>query len=74
MHNEDVARLVLQAAGRCFLTSARELCAEAMILGSTDNVTALVIDLRYCTLQYVRALHSARTCLVSSNDLSTMHI
>lgn len=46
MHNEDVARLVLQAAGRCFLTSARELCAEAMILGSTDNVTALVIDLR----------------------------
>jgi serine/threonine protein phosphatase PrpC len=47
MHNEDVARLVLQAAGRCFLTSARELCAEAMILGSTDNVTALVIDLRY---------------------------
>lgn len=47
MQNEEVSRLVLQATGRSFLSAAKELCAEAMIQGSTDNVTALVIDLRY---------------------------
>ena len=46
MQNEEVSRLVLQATGRSFLSAAKELCAEAMIQGSTDNVTALVIDLR----------------------------
>jgi serine/threonine protein phosphatase PrpC len=56
MHNQDVSRLVLDAAGRSFLTSARELCAEAMILGSTDNVTALVVDLRYAVSQAVQSL------------------
>lgn len=47
MQNEEVSRLVLQATGRSFLSAAKELCAEAMIQGSTDNVTALVIDLRW---------------------------
>lgn len=50
MQNEEVSRLVLQATGRSFLSAAKELCAEAMIQGSTDNVTALVIDLRYSAL------------------------
>jgi hypothetical protein len=49
MQNEEVSRLVLQATGRSFLSAAKELCAEAMIQGSTDNVTALVIDLRYAS-------------------------
>ena len=44
MRNEDVARLCLTSKN--FLTVAKELCSEAMIMGSTDNVTALVIDLR----------------------------
>ena len=26
---------------------ARDLCDEAILLGSTDNITVLVIDLRY---------------------------
>jgi protein phosphatase 1L len=44
MRNEEVARLCLTSKN--FLTVAKELCSEAMIMGSTDNVTALVIDLR----------------------------
>jgi hypothetical protein len=53
MQNEEVSRLVLQATGRSFLSAAKELCAEAMIQGSTDNVTALVIDLRYAACLYL---------------------
>lgn len=44
MRNEDVARQVLSS--KSFLTVAKELCSEALIMGSTDNVTALVVDLR----------------------------
>jgi protein phosphatase 1L len=44
MRNEEVAQLVL--ASKDFLSIARELCHEAIIMGSTDNVTALVIDLK----------------------------
>lgn len=54
MQNEEVSRLVLQATGRSFLSAAKELCAEAMIQGSTDNVTALVIDLRYAACLHLR--------------------
>jgi hypothetical protein len=56
MQNEEVSRLVLQATGRSFLSAAKELCAEAMIQGSTDNVTALVIDLRYAACLHLRLL------------------
>ena len=33
-------------SSKSFLTVAKELCSEALIMGSTDNVTALVVDLR----------------------------
>ena len=46
MRNDDVARFVMSSANRSFLDCVRDLCNEAMVLGSTDNVTALVIDLR----------------------------
>lgn len=52
MSNEDVARFVVTALSNStnvdgdFINIARHLCAEAMLLGSTDNVTALVIDLK----------------------------
>jgi len=46
LRNEEVSRLVLEATRRGFLSSSRELCTEALRIGSTDNVTVLVIDLR----------------------------
>ena len=87
MHNQDVSRLVLDAAGRSFLTTARELCAEAMILGSTDNVTALVVDLRYrccgsCAVNSPRSLtqpitllcaHSISAILMSYCSVIALH-
>jgi len=51
MENEDVAKLVLRNA-KDFLNVSKRLCTEAIIMGSTDNVTALVIDLK----QRVRAV------------------
>lgn len=45
MENEEVARLVLSNS-QDFLTLGKKLCSEAIVLGSTDNVTALVIDLK----------------------------
>lgn len=45
IENEDVAKIVLRN-GRDFLNVAKRLCTEAIIMGSTDNVTALVIDLK----------------------------
>jgi protein phosphatase 1L len=44
MTNEDVAKFVVRS--REFKDVARALCHEAMLLGSADNVTALVVDLR----------------------------
>ena len=46
LRNDDVARLVAQAAAYDFATTAKSLCAEALLMGSTDNVTAMVVDLR----------------------------
>lgn len=45
LQNDDVARLV-DVAKSDFVNLARILCNEAIILGSSDNVTAVVIDLR----------------------------
>lgn len=45
IENEDVAKIVLRNA-RDFLNVSKRLCTEALIMGSTDNVTALVIDLK----------------------------
>lgn len=47
MQNEEVGRFVQSSITKSgFETAARVLCDEAIALGSTDNVTALVIDLR----------------------------
>ncbi|KAJ1431864.1 phosphatase 2C-like domain-containing protein [Ochromonadaceae sp. CCMP2298] len=45
MTNEDVAKIVLRN-GKDFLNVSKRVCTEAIIMGSTDNVTALVIDLK----------------------------
>lgn len=44
--NEHVAQIVSQYAKIDFVSAARRLCEEALFLGSTDNVTALIVDLR----------------------------
>ena len=45
MSNEDVAEIVLSSA-KDFLEAGKAVCNEAIIMGSTDNVTTLVIDLK----------------------------
>ena len=45
MTNEDCATFILSRS-RNFKDVARALCYEAMLLGSADNVTVLVIDLK----------------------------
>ncbi len=45
IENEDVGKIVLRNA-RDFLNVAKRLCTEAILMGSSDNVTALVIDLK----------------------------
>lgn len=45
MTNEDCASFILSRA-RNFKDLARALCYEAMLLGSADNVTVLIIDLK----------------------------
>ena len=44
LSNEQVAKLLYKCQD--FTNSARDLCSEALLSGSTDNVTALVIDLK----------------------------
>ena len=45
--NSDVATVVKQAIStKPFADVARELCSHAIMLGSTDNVTASIVDLR----------------------------
>jgi serine/threonine protein phosphatase PrpC len=46
MKNEDVARFVMNYKDKKFANVARDLCFEAIILGSSDNITAQVVDLR----------------------------
>jgi serine/threonine protein phosphatase PrpC len=48
MSNDDVGKFVASNIVKMndFNTIAKNLCNEALILGSTDNVTVLVIDLR----------------------------
>jgi serine/threonine protein phosphatase PrpC len=46
MDNEYVAKLVLNHPKTSFLQIAKTLCSEAIILGSADNVTAMVIDIK----------------------------
>jgi serine/threonine protein phosphatase PrpC len=43
--NEELGKLVVSGA-RDFLNIAKTICTEAILLGSTDNVTVLVIDLK----------------------------
>lgn len=45
MENEYVAKMVLSGSKQ-FLQIAKTLCTEAIILGSQDNVTALVVDIK----------------------------
>ena len=44
LQNEQVARIVSEHSD--FSSVARMVCDEALAMGSTDNVTALVVDLR----------------------------
>lgn len=44
MSNDTVARYLYNTPD--FSNSAKELCNEAMLLGSEDNITAIVVDLR----------------------------
>ena len=44
MSNEDVARFMMNATN--FTEVAKELCYEATILGSSDNITVVVVDLK----------------------------
>lgn len=46
MNNEAVAKFITVQSTNDFINLAKGLCNEALLLGSTDNVTALVIDLR----------------------------
>ena len=46
MQNDDVSRLALSVTKKNFVDSAKEICSEALIMGSTDNVTVMIIDLR----------------------------
>ena len=44
MSNEDVARFLMNVSN--FSQVAKELCYEATILGSADNITVVVVDLK----------------------------
>lgn len=58
MDNEYVAKLVLENAKYSFINIAKQLCAEAIILGSSDNITALVINLRYTSdFSHISVVH-----------------
>lgn len=47
MSNDEVAKLVMNSSPfRDFINIGKKLCTEAIILGSTDNVTALIVDLK----------------------------
>ena len=46
MQNDDVSRLAMSATKKNFLASAKEICSEALLMGSTDNITVMIVDLR----------------------------
>ena len=46
LRNDEVGKFVMGYKDKKFSNVARDLCFEAIILGSTDNVTVQVIDLR----------------------------
>jgi serine/threonine protein phosphatase PrpC len=48
MRNEEVAEVVLLKAlsEKDFINAGKAVCQEAIIMGSTDNVTTLVVDLK----------------------------
>lgn len=46
LSNEMVAKLVMEKAPKDFLNSAKILCDESLLAGSTDNVTVVIVDLR----------------------------
>lgn len=45
LRNDEVAKLVLKHS-KNFVNIGKLLCSEAIMMGSADNVTALVIDLK----------------------------
>lgn len=45
LNNDQVAKFVSKAQD--FVQCAKDLCSEALLCGSSDNITALVIDLKY---------------------------
>lgn len=46
MSNEQVAKVVLANASQAFEKIAKYLCNEAVLLGTQDNVTCIVVDLK----------------------------
>jgi len=46
LNSDEVARHLVSLKPKDFLSYAQEMCNESLILGSMDNVTVLVIDLR----------------------------
>lgn len=49
MSNEVVGKFIVSNILKMnddFIAIAKNLCNEALLLGSTDNITVLVIDLR----------------------------
>lgn len=46
LENEEVAKLVLSHNPKDFLSISKKICMQALQLGSADNVTALVVDIK----------------------------
>ncbi len=44
MSNEYVSKLLMNISN--FTDAAKELCYEAAILGSSDNITVVIVDLK----------------------------
>ncbi len=71
LSNEHVARCVMQAVyTKPWIQVARELCDEAKIMGSTDNITAQIIDL---TGQFCPIDDKVITANISKTTNSVIH-